>query len=516
MSSRERSAQHPSAGSGALPARLVLLAIDSLNLDFARAHLDRLPVLARLLATGTLRPLVSTAEVMSASVWPTFGLGAPPGEHGEYFPFQWDATTMSFRRTDQGPWAEDFRFEPFWFRLAQQGVPCIALDPAHVSPSRDVPCPQVVNWSYQSSGAAFSHPPELLRELRRRFGHRPIGAEVPVPKGRRRARAIRDTLVRATRAKGDAMLWLAETLPWRLFFAAMFEVHRAGHNLWPVEAEFASDAEPDALLAVCEETDRQVGRLLERWDDGETAFVLFALSGMEPNRAQDHFLPAILARLGAAWSNGGAAVAGSARGFNPMGLLRHAVPYGLQYQAARLLGEDIQDWVVNRALVGGLDWEKTPAFAVATGSEGYIRLNLRGRERDGCLTPEAAPAFVRWLESELLAIRVEETGEPLVAEVVHVQERFPGPKAHRLPDLCLRWAPQAPATRIVSPTIGEIVARLETGRGGNHTPDAFALFCGAAPGKNGLPEVHRIEELARFAEACLAPAESSVPALVAR
>ncbi|MCM2268956.1 MAG: alkaline phosphatase family protein [Thermoanaerobaculia bacterium] len=493
------------------PRRLVYFCLDSLNLDFVRRHRDRLPELARLLASATLRPLASPATVASASVWPTFAAEALPGTHGEYFPMQWDAATMSFRRIDRGAWAREFAFQPFWYALARRGVPCVVLDAAHVHPTPEPPCVQVVNWSYQSSGAAFSQPPELLGELRRRFGRRPIGPEVPVPKGRRRVRGIRDQLVAAARAKGDAILWLAERQPWRFLLAALFETHRAGHNLWPVAAEFASDAEPEAMLDVYAEVDRQLGRLVERLDDGTTAIVVFALHGMGVNRAQDHFLPAILARANALWRARGAADCGrrAARGVNLMGALRRAVPFELQYQAVHWLGERVQDWVVNRSLVGGLDWSRTPAFATASGGEGYIRLNLRGRERDGCLAPAEAPEFVDFLERALLDLRVVATGRRLVADVVRMHERFPGPRAHRLPDLVARWVPAEPATRVASPALGEIAARLATGRGGNHTPEAFALFTGAAPLGAALAVVRGIEDLGRYAAACLDDGVSS-------
>ena len=55
-----------------------------------------------------------------------------------------------------------------------------------------------------------------------------------MPKKRGRMRAIRDQLLRATKAKSDAIIWLAESQEWDFFLAAMYELHRAGHNLWPV------------------------------------------------------------------------------------------------------------------------------------------------------------------------------------------------------------------------------------------------------------------------------------------
>jgi predicted AlkP superfamily phosphohydrolase/phosphomutase len=475
-----------------------MLALDSLSLPFVRSHLNRLPVFDRLIEQGSLRLLGSSGDFASESVWPSFCLGAHPGAHGQYFPFQWDARTMSFRRPVRGRWAQSFHFDPFWFALARKGFNVAVFDVGQIGHQSNVPCVQIVNWSHQVSGLAFSNPPELLAKIRSRFGYRPIGCEVPVPKGRRQCNAIRDSLLRAVKVKADAIIWLAETQDWQFLLAGMYELHRAGHNLWPIKGEFASDAAPDAMLDVYIEVDRQLVRILNAINLASTAVVIFALNGMEANRAQNHFLHEILNRLNAVYLSRVGKTRARAQRFNVIGGLRKTLPYDLQSWAARLMGENVQDWVVNKTLTRSLDWATTPAFALSTGGEGFIRLNLRGRERLGCLEPEEADGFVRWLKSELARVTVVGSDEPLVAEIIDVRKRFPGPRADLLPDLSIRWAPRQPEKRIHSPTIGQIVAKLETGRSGNHSPDSFALFCGTAAQDRVLSQVTYIEDLSRL------------------
>src|SRR5206468_10001081 len=199
--------------------------------------------------------------------------------------------------------SESFDIEPFWHRVAHTGLPTIAFDVAHALHDNRAPCLQITNWSYQSSGVAKPSHPEVLKDIERRFGRRPIGPEVPVPRTARQCAASRGRLVAAVRAKADATLYLMNR-PWRLCLTGWYEAHRAGHNLWPVEGDFASDAAPDAMLAVYEETDRQLGRVLAALKGTDTALMLFALHGLEPNRAQDHFLSEILRRLNALYLGG--------------------------------------------------------------------------------------------------------------------------------------------------------------------------------------------------------------------
>ena len=298
--------------------------------------------------------------------------------------------------------------------------------------------------------------------------------------------------------------------PWDLFVTGWYEVHRAGHNLWPVEGEFASDAPLDAMLSVYQETDRQLARIwmaLERL--GKANLLLFTLHGMEPNRAQDHFLPEILDRLNAIYS--GDARNWSARPSAPnlMAFLRGALPPGLQYRAAALLGERIQDWVVNRSSIGGRNWRETLSFAMTSGGEGLVRFNIAGRESPGHFQPGSAElgAYVDWLRTRLMDIRVVETEERLIRAIHRVDDLFPGPRRHFLPDLILEWAPETPVTGIASPDIGKIELSLATGRGGNHNDSAFLVARGEQALHDAVSSAEDISDLADLAERFAVPAD---------
>ena len=89
------------------------------------------------------------------------------------------------------------------------------------------------------------------------------------------------------------------------------------------------------------------------FDLDTTAVVIVSPNGMGLSRAQNHFLPQILSRLNAVYleqlGNGGSRRKDR---FNLTAVLRDKVPYSMQYWAATLLGEPVQDWVVNRTFTG--------------------------------------------------------------------------------------------------------------------------------------------------------------------
>lgn len=486
---------------GGMP-RMMMIAIDSMSRTFVEHNGNRLPVLSKILEQGTTRPLVSPAQHASASVWPTFVSGTNPGHHGHYFPFQFNPDEMRYSNMTSDGWARQFDYEPFWYGFARLGVKTIVLDATCLNPSKNIPGIQVVNWSQQSTGKAYSSPPEILTEVRRRFGYRPIGAEVPVLKSNKHSRQIRDSLIEAVRRKADAIIWLAQTQDWNFFLAGMYEVHRAGHNLWPADGAFASAVSADDMLDVYVETDSQLARIVDQLDLIDTQLVLLSLNGMDVNTAQDHFLGEVLRRLNARYLNEGRDESPKIRRRNLTAFLRAALPAQVQYSAAKMLGEGVRDWVVNRALLGRLDWAKTPSFPVHSGGEGFIRFNLKGRERDGYFDP-VSPEFDRyaaWLKESLLSITVEPGGERLVADIIDMKIEYPGSKSCYLPDLMLKWGPSQSVSSIRSPDIGAIESTLGTGRGGNHTGDSFAAFFGARSDADEIGNIAAITDLSAHAK----------------
>lgn len=493
-------------------SRVVAVCVDAMSLDYVRPHLDRLPALKSLLDTGALKSLATTADPLTASIWASFATGDGPGAHGHYFPFQWDPEIMTFDRTASPAWTERLGIDPFWHDLARRGVPCVAFDPGTPHTSADAPPTEIVNWSYQSSGAASATDPRLLAEIRRRFGRRPIGKEVLVPKSLGQSRRIRDDLITAIEAKADAALWLMEREDWRFFLTGFYEIHRAGHNLLVVEGDYGSEADPDALLAVYEAQDRALARLVDKAAGENVTIILFSLHGMVPNWSQEHLAGQVMERLSEAWHVNRGGAPRPPRKKNIMTRIRAAVPARIQYSLAYLLGEKIQDWVVNRSLIGGVDWARTPAFRIASGGEGYIRLSIKGRERDGYLEPGEVDDFIAWLKERLFEIKVAHTGAPLVRDVMHMKTLFPGDRAEFLPDLVVAYAPDEPAPAIESPVIGRLEAHLDTGRGGNHAPHAFMIVAGAGRSSPALTGVTDIRDMRTFIETLLLEKNAGAPA----
>jgi predicted AlkP superfamily phosphohydrolase/phosphomutase len=165
--------------------------------------------------------------------------------------------------------------------------------------------------------------------------------------------------------------------------------------------------------------------------------------------------------------------------------LRAAVPGGLRARVAGALPERFALDLTARLELRGVDWSTTVAFAHPAENQGYVRLNLRGRERDGVVDPVDAPALLDRIVEGLATFR-DLDGHPAVESIERVADRFgAGSRSDLLPDLVVRWTDR-PATKVAGVTsdrFGTVLRRgVGSGRSGNHTEgDAWALV---VPGRS--------------------------------
>jgi predicted AlkP superfamily phosphohydrolase/phosphomutase len=159
--------------------------------------------------------------------------------------------------------------------------------------------------------------------------------------------------------------------------------------------------------------------------------------------------------------------------------MRGGVRTALRASIARGLSDRQLLDLTARLELGRIDWSRTRAFPLPTAHQGYVRLNLRGRERDGVVDPADAPALMDEISTGLLGFR-DLDGGPCVAGVERVADVVgEGPGLAVMPDLVVRWSdqPSSGLEGVTSLLHGEVRrSGGGTGRSGNHFSDAWALL----------------------------------------
>jgi predicted AlkP superfamily phosphohydrolase/phosphomutase len=446
-----------------------------------------LPHLAALRRRGASGRLTSSAHYLAGSPWPTFATGQSPSHHGLYHDFQWRHETMSFA----APRADWVSVAPFW-RYLSGDVPVVVYDVPMALNLQSFNGLEVSGWAaHDKLAPPASYPGDLLPQIRRRFGEWHIGPEAYGPSAVHRllelARQLRDSIERST----DLTLWLLER-PWRLAIAAFGALHRGGHRLFDRSSILGplSDAQGEqfdrSLRDLYVTSDVAVGRLVSAAPDATV--VAFSAHGMMVNTSRVDLLDDMLTRV----------LSGRSDTRPPRGVLRRVVEvFPLEWRRAvtARVPRAFRNRLMTMWSAGGIAWERTPAFTLRADLQGYVRINLRGREQRGIVAPGAAcEGLCTRITEGLLSFRDARTSEPFVAAVERIERIYPhGDRRDRLPDLVVRWsdAPAGSHVAVDSHQFGRVLrstpGRVPNGRSGNHRGEGFIIASGP-----GIPPGRRL------------------------
>jgi predicted AlkP superfamily phosphohydrolase/phosphomutase len=463
---------------------------------------ERLPALARLRERGIWHDLDAPATQFAAGAQHTLYSGVAVEDHGLFYPFQWSPVEQRVRymRAFEAP-------QPVWERLGDRAR-TLAVDPYESRPPAEPPAGTLVcGWQLHDRVVLqrWSSPPDAHARLERLFG-----APAPVDEvfGRHHADemlGLRRRLLAAPARVADAATVLLREHDFDLAWLTFCAAHVAGHQFWDLSQIDANGLDHTAartLESTLDDTyvaiDAAIDRILARLPpDGDV--VVTSPVGMDANSSRADLLPEMLRAIL------DPETADRRAGTGTIWKLRALLPVGLRAEVARVLPERMALELTARLETRGFDWSTTRAFAHPAENQGYVRLNLRGRERDGIVAPEEADALLDEIARGLQTFH-DLDGQAAVASVTKVAHSFgAGRRADLLPDLVVRWTDRhATSVEGVRSERFGVVRRhgVGSGRSGNHTEgDAWALV---VPGRSRHADVRRPPRLEDVAATAVA------------
>jgi predicted AlkP superfamily phosphohydrolase/phosphomutase len=482
--------------------KVLLLGLDSADALLIEQWADEghLPTFARLRREGLWRRLRTTAEVLHVSAWPSIYTGTTPGRHGLYHAFQVRAGDQRVQRT-LPEWCAR---PPFWKFLDDAGRRCIVMDAfmdSRLAGFKGIQVLEYGTWTWFSEPA--SSPPGRRAEIVKRFGHYPAPEhtnQITIPD----QLSFRDQLIRAAAVKSQAVRWLLAEHPWELAFVTFGEPHGGGHYLWhsgdpeyPLYPPGGLPGAPHPLREVYAAVDRAIGEIVATLDD-RTLLLITSGDGMGPNYSGSHLMPELLHRLdmffapSVGQSRSEAAPAPKA---SLAAAARAMIPLSVRESITRCLPRSVRWRLATKWMNADIDWSRSRAFCIPNSNEGYVRVNLAGREPQGIVRDgEDYRQLVATLETELQALVNPVSGQR-AAHAVHVMDAtFEGPERQHLPDVVISFDFDARVLdRVQGPACGLVAGRCgyETPAyySGNHRPNAFVLGYGggvtAGAGQDG-------------------------------
>jgi predicted dehydrogenase/predicted AlkP superfamily phosphohydrolase/phosphomutase len=496
--------------------RLLFIGLDAGDTDLIERWCQEghLPNISQMRSRGTWARMQTTAEIVHVSAWPSIFTGAAPDEHGLYHAYVIQPGQQSpvRPRPDQSP-------IPFlWKILSDQGKRCVIMDAFMTCPLQNFNGTQIVEWGTWSWFSEPSIIPESVKTaIQKRFGpypaedHSKVGMTPPPdPQG------FHQRLLAAVTKKAQVVKWLMEKEDWDLFLVVFGESHPAGHYFWHYhdESYIAHSSEKPGLTALRDvyiALDKAIGDILQSVDDGTTVFLVSG-DGMGPNYSGSHILNHLLTRMklfnnipssvnGAVDKEAGKKPAAKA---DLVSTVRNMIPKSLRVAVSRaLLPRSVNEKLSLRWKTAGISWQHTRAFLIENANEGYIRINLKGREPQG--TVESGKEYEDLCEELYQTVKsaTNPTNGKLAAHTVYkTDDIYDGPCRSHMPDIIINWNDDAKVTTELLTEKYGLARSAQSGYAltpyytGNHRPTAFTVAMGPEVPRGNILDATNILDLA--------------------
>jgi predicted AlkP superfamily phosphohydrolase/phosphomutase len=466
--------------------RMVVLALDGADPESIGRCVDAgwLPEMATVIRRARRVELQTLGDLFVPSPWPCAVSGVAVENHGihAFRPIRSGTLDIIEGMQRHVP-------APFWETAVRAGLRADVLDaPICAPPPEDAALDglRFVEWgAHPPVRAPGSFPPSLVTTMTDRHGVHPCREDDPSAMTVDDLSSIQVRLCDAVRARENIIMDMLDGDAPDLLVAGFSEVHIAEHQFLNLTAPEHPryDAAVSAALGdvplrlVYQAIDATIGRIVQRLP-AETTVLLVCLGGLRVIHGGAQLLDDILRKTGLTASK-------TVRPSLARRLWR-LLPERLR-QAGRRQVPRLVRRSGDNLFWASFDWSATRAFSLPWTFDGYLRINLRGREPHGTVADGAErAALLDEIETMLRELKIAGTDKPAVRRIVRAQEHFAGRASAELPDLLVMWNNEAPIEAVESARLGRIKNRDNGPRGG-HT-DRGAIF-GWGPGIAAGPPV---------------------------
>lgn len=481
-----------------------------------------LPNLSRLREKGIYGRLENFRNSNVETAWTTFATGCSPEQTGFWAFIRFKKETYETKTCG----AYDYQEYPPFYALGEP-YRIVAFDVPQVRLTEKIKGIQIAGWgSHSPQVESGSLPENLWQEVIHKHGISPtlhrdyaicldlkgtLSLEEPLKIGIQKRSAICQDLLRREN--------------WDLFLTVFNDPHSAGHIFWqlsqpdhPLYETLKTYVDHDPLLSVFQKMDQAIGEILAQVSD-DAYIIIFSGHGMRKatiDLPSFVLLPEFLYRFN---FPGKYAIGYT----NPLAPLPPPVTrmqwnywerhlWGDQFDPNRIrkflrketptrlfsLIESLLDSKAPSGLVSPWElarqgdrvlpwnpvqwykrlWRSMKAFALPSFAEGYIRINLKGREPQGLVAPSEYHTLCDEICEKLNQLRDPRHNVPMVSEIVRTRQN-PLDDNPKLPDadLIVVWQEEYATDVMDSPEYGRI-GPLPFYRAGSHREQGFILASG--------------------------------------
>jgi hypothetical protein len=461
--------------------KVVAIGIDAPNARLLDSWLTQglLPNIGRFAGQAVTCRYTHCKRFRNERCWDTLLSGRNMASSGSMFiPDHYGYFNESLQRED--------RYVPF-YAFAKNRRVCMFDLPATLSP--DVNGIQITGWGSElNASAPASQPAGLMAELLARHGPDPklvrvvrvldhktgepeLSYVIPSLYDLPAVLDFKDRLLKAIERRTDICLDLLARDDWDLFVTVFPESHTANHLLWhlgephPLAALFPGTGH--AVLENFQAIDAAIGRILDRLP-AERSVVIYTIDHTTQNTMDVPgmaLLPEFLYR----WNFPGSQALAPGDIGQPVPSLRTDYREHWKHEVWAMRTEAGEKSLTSPARQEAMGdplswnpanwyrslWPQMKAFALPSVADGYLRLNVQGRESKGCIEADRYHATLAEIGELLKRTTNPRTGRPLVKRL-EATRKTPLDHPEIAPDLVVCWDDSSPADALDSPELGRI------------------------------------------------------------
>lgn len=422
---------------------LLIFGLDGATFDLLDPWFDRgeLPFLESIFENGVRGRMRSTIPPNSGPAWTTFQTGVNPGKHGV---FDWGSTGLDSYQQGMVD-ASSVQVKTIWKLIGEAGkkVGVIGLPVTYP--------PQAVN-GFITTGVLtpkesedYVYPPELKKGIEKEVGSyrvAPPHAEMALNR-----RQWIEELKRSIGNKEKTALHLLSTQEWNVSMVYFMETDTVSHHLLPEGLE--SDKKDrnlnykswEPVLEIYRRVEKAIKNIYERTVEEGTHVMIVSDHGFGPLKwifnLNSWLLDKGYMRLKESTSVR-IKKATSKLGLNQKNLYKVGNLLGPLARGKEWEMEGFNDILGKLFLsLKDVDWKNTKAYSRG-GVTGALRLNVKGREPSGCISPKDVPAVREELIEDLRDLRNPYTEGLVVDRVLKNEEVYEGPISFEGPDILFK------------------------------------------------------------------------------
>jgi predicted AlkP superfamily phosphohydrolase/phosphomutase len=402
---------------------IAILQFDSVSVPLLNDLLTAgsLPTLERLRRKGTWLSLATPAEYFEGSGSYAIYTGTDVGVHGQYYPWLWSPSEQRVRFMDDLPVPETL-----WERAGRAGLRSLIIDPYEVRPPRNIRGLFLSGWQFKNRIVlrSCSLPTRVLQSLEREFGRPPVGEEVYGPPSTPELLRLRNGLLAAPNRLATITTTMLKREEFDVVWVTASAAHLAGHRFLKMsqvsgEIDLAQHPELETTVAdIYCATDKAMGTMLEAFP-ADADIIVVSPAGMSPNSSRSHLLPHMIKAVLAGGC--GRNFVQGASSSSLLSTVRSIVPTSLRSWIAKALPDKWAVALATRLELRGVDWSQTRAFMMPNDDAGFVRLNLRGRERDGIVDPREAESLLETITRGLETFK-DPDGQSAIKRVLRISD----------------------------------------------------------------------------------------------